>query len=120
MCFILSISVCSCAVVDISDSTTAELRFIHGDKNIETEMSAEDLSVVTEILNGKVLYSENLSCGFSKDIAVVIDNQTFCLACDDCATIYLLEEDKYFNISEEENAKLKQMLTLYGFDFPCY
>jgi hypothetical protein len=105
--------------VDISDSTTAELRFIHGDKNIETEMSADDFRIITEIFKGKVLFSDVPSCGFSKDIAVLIDNQTFCLACDDCGLVYLSEKDKYFDLSEEENKKVREILTSYGFHFPC-
>ena len=120
ICLILSISICSCAVVDISDSDTATLHFVNGEKNIETAMDENDFQAMTEILNGKMLYSDDLSCGFSKDVSVVIDSQTFCFAYDDCATIYLLEEDKYFNISEEENKALRQILTLYGFEFPCY
>ena len=119
MCFILSISICSCAVVDISDSTTAELRFIHGDKNIEIEMSADDFRIITEIFKGKVLFSDVPSCGFSKDIAVLIDNQTFCLACDDCGLVYLSEKDRYFDLSEEEHNKVREILTSYGFHFPC-
>ncbi|MBQ3489980.1 MAG: hypothetical protein IJA86_05285 [Clostridia bacterium] len=119
LCMIICISFCACSVVDISESNHGELYFVHGGKNIKEELSEEDFDTIAEILNKKILYRETLYCGFSKDISVVIGDRTFCFSHDACAVVYVLEEDKYINLSDEEYETLTKILTLYGFSFPC-
>ena len=95
-------------------------RYIYGDKNITTELSEEDSNIVTEILNGKHLSIFLLpACGFDENIAVIINGKTFCIACDECGTVYFKERNGYISLDDNENEQLRMILTNYGFAWPC-
>ena len=119
MCIIFIFSFSSCSKVALAPDDSGILNFIYGEQNINTEVKEDDLETIKEIFNNKILYSDNPSCGFSKNISVIIGNKTFCFACDGCKIIYLLEENKYFSLSEKEYETLNQVLFSYGMYFPC-
>ncbi len=108
----------SCSKVEVAEVEIVAV-FQYGDADITKPLSDEDSEIVRKIFNGKSLFSDSPSCGFSEDMALIIDGNTYCIACDYCGIIYNVEEDKYFNLSDEENETLRNMLCEYGFTFPC-
>ena len=94
-------------------------RFTYEDQKIEVPLSTADFKIVVDLFNGKKLYFDDPSCSFSESIAVLIGDQTFCIARDECGIIYLQEENAYFNLTDEENTRLSALLNDYGFIFPC-
>jgi len=108
----------SCSKVEVAEGEMIAV-FQYGDAEITKPLSDEDSEIVRKIFNRKSLFSDSPSCGFSENIALIIDGNTYCIACDYCGKIYNVEEDKYFNLSDEENEILRNMLCEYGFIFPC-
>lgn len=108
----------SCSKVEISAGEMVAV-FRYGDTDITKPLSDEDSEIVREMFNGKNLYSDSLSCGFSENIALIIDGNAYCVARDDCGKIYNVEKDKFFNLSDKENSILRNLLCEYGFTFPC-
>ena len=93
--------------------------FQYDDVNIIEPLSSEDAKVVRKIFGGKVLRLDSPSCSFDETVALVVGNKTYCIACDTCPIVYLLEADKYFYLSDKENEALRDLLSEYGFIFPC-
>lgn len=95
--------------------------FQYQEKNISTNIKQEDLILIKEIFDNKKMYKDNPSCGFSENISIILNDssQIFCIARDTCPIIYYKNEGKFFNISEEENKVLRNILNKYGFVFPC-
>ena len=108
----------SCATVEIGQGEIVAV-FKYGDADITQTLSDEDSKTVKDIFKGKNLFSDSPSCGFSKNVALIIDGNTYCIACDTCGTIYYAEKDKYFNLSDKENETVRNLLNEYGFTFPC-
>ena len=108
----------SCSTVEIGQGEIVAV-FKYGDADITQTLSDEDSKTVKDIFKGKNLFSDSPSCGFSKNVALIIGDDTYCIACDDCGIIYNVEEDKYFNLSNKENETLRNLLGEYGFTFPC-
>ena len=115
---LIVISFSSCAKVEITDREMIAV-FRYSDVNISKPLSAEDAETVQAIFNGKSLFSDSPSCGFDKNIALIIDGYTYCIACDTCGTVYIVEKDKYFSLTDKENDTLRNLLREYGFTFPC-
>lgn len=108
--------------VKVNNRDTAIARYVYADKNITAEISTEDMKDIAEILDGKRLSIFDLpSCGFDENVAVVIGNKTFCIACDDCATIFYKDKviKGYINLETDENKKIRTILESYGFVWPC-
>ncbi len=120
--FVLSIimiflfTACS-SVVNISDGTKATLIYIYDNKNINTELTDEESDTIRQMFDGKDLYSDNPSCGFSENISVRFGNYTYCIANDSCGIIKV--GFQYFNISDKEREELEKILKSYGAEFPC-
>lgn len=120
--FVLILLVCFFQVrsmVKFNDESIGFAKFIYGDTQVETKISDQNLKQIVEILKGKILKSDLPSCGFTENVSVKIDDKTFCIACDECGVIYLLEEDKYLYLSDEENKIIRKILESYEFKFPC-
>ena len=62
--------------------------FRYGDADITKPMSDKDSEIVRELFNGKNLYSDSPSCGFSENVALIIDGVPYCIACDNCGKIF--------------------------------
>ena len=108
--------------VRVNNRDTAIARYIYADKSITAEISEEDTKDIAEILDGKHISLFDLpSCGFDENVAVVIGNKTFCIACDDCATIFYKDKviKGYINLEADENEKIRTVLENCGFAWPC-
>lgn len=106
--------------VDMTIAKKGEAIFHYGEKNIIQAIKSEDLEHIRNIFNGKRLCSDNLSCGFSDNVSIVInETERFCFACDGCPVVYWKNKNKYFKLSEAEHIELREILSGYGFSFPC-
>ena len=106
--------------VDINEYKEGKAVFKYEDKDIEKILEEEDFNYIKSIFNGKYLTSGIPSCGVSKDVAIIIEDQIFSIGCDGCGVIYWVNKDKYFYLTEEENKKFKEILIAkYEFIFPC-
>ncbi len=115
---VVIISLCACSYVEITDqSTEIKARFINEDNNIEATLKTEDAVKVSGIFKGKALYGETPPCNFSADFALIIGDNTYCLANDGCTLIYWKEGKKYFFLSADEHKELKAVLNKYGVVF---
>jgi hypothetical protein len=108
----------SCSKVEVAEGEIIAV-FQYGDAEISKPLSDEDSEIVRKIFAGKRLFSDSPSCGFDENVALIIDGNTYCIACDTCGVIYNVEKDKYFNLNDKENETLRNLLCEYGFTFPC-
>ena len=103
------------AFVDVGHVT-----FVYRDKNVHTALSEEDLSEILKILDNKVLYIDYPACGFSESVSIQLnESEIFCIACDGHNLIYWKNSDRYFTVSKKEIVYLHELLSKYGFSFPC-
>lgn len=108
------------ATVNIDVLTSGKIVYTYNDMSIDELCTENELSAIYDIFNGKVLYSDNPSCGLSDEIAIVVNGgQTFCLPSDSCTIIYWKEKGKYFHVSEKEMEQLHEIFEQYGAKFPC-
>lgn len=107
--------------VDMNNINNGKVIFKYVDKNILTDLSEKDLNTIKDIFNNKKLWKGNLSCGFTEDVAILLNDgsQVYCIACDTCPFIYYKNKDKYFTLTDEENTIIRNLLEKYGFHFPC-
>lgn len=122
----LSLTVVAAAFLINSNKTDTDAAkagrviYEYGDLKISENLSDEDLGKIRNIFDNKKLYKDDLSCGFSENIAVVLDeSETFCIARDECPIIYCKNEGVYFNLSDQENKLFHSILEKYGLVFPC-
>ena len=107
--------------MDFEKFTSGKTLFICSDEKKEHEITKEDLKSLYQLLNKKILFSENLSCGFSEKASIKINKTyTFYFAQDGCSYIYLKEKDKYLKLSEADYKKMINILKNYDFSFPCF
>lgn len=105
---------------NVSTIYDGKVVFKYDETNITKKLSNKDLNIIKNIFDNKKLYKDSPSCGFSDNIAVVLDGtQVFCIACDECPIIYYKNEELFFKLSNRENDLLRNTLTQYGFRFPC-
>ncbi len=115
---VIVFSFSSCAKVEIAKGEMLAV-FQYGEMDIRKSLYEEDSEFVRKIFHGKTMVSDDPSCGFSENVALIIDGNTYCIACDGCGTVYHVEEDKYFHLSDKETETLHNLLKEYGFYFPC-
>jgi len=53
-------------------------------------------------------------CGFSENRSIKIGGLTYCLAKDDCNSVYIKELDFYYIIPEANHVKLDKLLSEYA------
>lgn len=98
----------------------AEVYFQYGNTDTINQLSNNEMESVKTILNGKKLYKDNLSCGFSEAVSIKFDDEhTFCIARDTCPIIYWKEKNRYIRLTENEKTQLYNILEPYSFIFPC-
>ena len=108
----------SCSKVEIADGEIVAV-FKYDNIDVHETLSNEDANIIREVFKGKSLFSDSPSCGFSENVALIIDGNTYCIACDTCGKIYSVKDDKYFNLDDSENETVRNLLCEYGFKFPC-
>lgn len=105
---------------DMSFSERGETVFKHNDTSVCMQLSDDDLLLINNLFDGKSLYKDNPSCGFTEDVSLTFNGtEKFCIACDTCPVIFWKNKNKYFSIAEEEYSQLRAVLEKYGFYFPC-
>ena len=116
---IIAILIVGYFTVNVNKNNIGTARYIYGEKNIETKISDEDMKEIVDILDGKHLSLMLPACGFDENVAIVINNKTFCIACDACGSIYYKERKGYIKLNDDENEKIRSILENYGFSWPC-
>ena len=115
---LMIISFSSCSKVEVTDNEMIAV-FRYGDVDISKPLSDEDTEAIRAIFNGKSLFSDSPSCSFDENVALIIDGNTYCIACDTCGIVYIVEKDEYFSLTDKENESVRDLLCEYGFIFPC-
>ena len=106
--------------VNMDFAKKAEVYFQYRDTDAINQLSDKEMESVKTIFNGKKLYKDNLSCGFSEAVSIKFDDeQTFCIARDTCPIVYWKEKNRYVRLTEDEKVQLYNLLEPYGFIFPC-
>ena len=95
----------------------ATLNYNYNKENISVELNEYESELLRKIFNGKRLYRDNPSCGFTENISIRFGDLIFCVACDNCPIVKL--DNKYFKISEIELQKLHNIFKSRGGVFPC-
>lgn len=99
---------------------SAKVCFQYENADVTCQLSDDEMEFIKTIFNGKKMYKDNLSCGFSETVSVTFNNeQTFCIARDNCPIVYWKEKNKYIKLTENEKEQLYTLLEPYGFSFPC-
>ncbi len=89
--------------VHIGSVESAESRYIRGDVNSVKQLTDEEIKVLREIFNNKLMMKDIPACPFSEDISIQFDNElTFWIGYDDCGTVYVKEKDMYIDLSDRE------------------
>ena len=107
---------------NIPEPTTGSVRFDYTDNTVQ--VLQEDLKQLYKNMNHRVLRWDNPSCGFGGDVSMTLIDENgqehhFWFACDTCPIVYYKEQNRYFNLSNKEDAEIKEILSTYGFYFPC-
>lgn len=106
--------------VNMDSVKKVEVCFQYGNTNAINQLSDREVASVKTIFNGKKLYKDNLSCGFSEAVSIKFDDEhTFCIARDTCPIVYWEEKNRYIRLAEDEKTQLYNLLEPYGFIFPC-
>lgn len=106
--------------VNMDSVKKVEVCFQYGNTNAINQLSDREVASVKTIFNGKKLYKDNLSCGFSEAVSIKFDDEhTFCIAWDTCPIVYWEEKNRYIRLTEDEKTQLYNLLEPYGFIFPC-
>ena len=106
--------------VNMDSVKKVEVCFQYGNTNAINQLSDREVASVKTIFNGKKLYKDNLSCGFSEAVSIKFDDEhTFCIARDTCPIVYWEEKNRYIRLTEDEKTQLYNLLEPYGFTFPC-
>ena len=106
--------------VNMNMTKKAEVYFQYGDTEALNQLNDRELEAVKAIFDGKKLYKDNPSCGFSEAVSIKFDDErTFCIARDTCPIIYWEEKNRYIRLTENEKNQLYNLLEPYSFIFPC-
>lgn len=83
----------------------------------QVDMNAKDIKQVVDILSGKIMFRENLSCGFSDNLAIIYKTDeklcVFQIAFDGCPYLYETEGKRYVKLSANELELLHSILKEY-------
>ena len=80
----------------------------------ETKISFSDSVQLRRLLIMKETDFIEYACGFSEDYSIKIGGLTYCLAQDDCNSVYIKELDFYYGIHESNHIKLHELLLKYA------
>lgn len=120
---LLAFLLAGCRTVSLSGSS-GQITYHHGDISVSEELTAEELALVTQILDGKALRSEKIygmpGCGFVPEISITVDDTVYMMALDTCGVLMIEGSGDYVQISDEERAELEQLFNDRGGSFPCY
>jgi hypothetical protein len=91
--------------------------------SFDKPLSGAQMAQVRQIIDGKKMAPQGItgvpSCPFSENIALVLGERRFYLACDTCGILQDGETKRYFKISDAERRTLEEIFDAYGGRFPC-
>lgn len=109
--------------VSITQESNIILVFKHNDIVIEKELIDEERKQLINIINNRKYISKffmgELSCGFSENIALLINDEMYEIACDNCPYILVKSKDKYLEFNDNEKKIIEDIFEKYGGYFPC-
>lgn len=83
----------------------------------------EEKEKIISILNDKKCHNSvfvgELSCGFSENVSITINNEIYEIACDNCPYILVKSTGKYLFLTDEEAKTIRGIFLNYGGIFPC-
>lgn len=126
LCILLTIMLLpmiGCSRLSVSENGSYKVVYQYADISFSEELTAEEAAAVVQILNGKVKTQSWLgtpSCGFDKNIAIVINGTRYALACDKCTTLKVYgAANTYIELTQAERDVLEAIFTIRGGKFPC-
>lgn len=111
-----------CRTISVDSNGTGTVIYDKYGVSFEDSLTAEEVKAVAEVLDGKSsesILSGVSSCGFDREVALVVDGHRFLLACDQCGTVQDGDTLRYIHISDEERQVLEEIFTSRGGTFPC-
>lgn len=97
------------------------IKYDYLQKNIDKRLAETDSKEIKKILNNRSLYSDNPSCGFSKNISFQFnDGDIIYSIAQDSDPLFKDEKTgKYFHISQNKRDRINKILEKYGVTFPA-
>ena len=118
---VLLLLLAGCSKVSINGVSGSVVYDING-ICFEDTLTQEELDAVVNVLDGKKqksILSGVPSCGFSADVAIIVDGRRFALACDKCGVLQNCSTGGFIYVSDEERSVLEAIFTSRGGKFPC-
>lgn len=122
-CILLSILLlmgctgCS-AVISHPSGTAVQICYDRENVSFDLEASQEEANVVLSVLNGKWrdldMTVTGAGCGFGREQSFIIDGSTYCVGQDDCGVIWEEGTDNYYEVSDQEMKRLKEIFIAHG------
>lgn len=112
-----------CSRVMIGTEASGTVVYDYEGVSFSEELTEDELETVIKILNGKERKSTVMhgipSCGFSPEIAFVINGTTYMMARDTCETLMIYGGLDYIDVSVKEQDLLEAIFTSHGGSLPC-
>lgn len=120
---VLLISLAGCLAVSIPEDAEGKVVYDINGIFFEDDLTAEEVAAVAKVLNGKAqdspILSGTPSCGFDRNVAIIINGTRYALACDKCGTVQNCSTLAYIHLSDAEREILEEIFTSRGGIFPC-
>lgn len=122
---LLILLVVNCSYVCVGDGAKGTVTYVneHTGVSFSEPLTDEEMKQVADVLHGKIrksmIFCGMPACGFDDNIAIVIGNTRYLLACDDCGTIVIDGSMDVIDISNDERDVLERIFTSRGGTFPC-
>ena len=108
---VIGILLCLVAVLLIWNLTDCATLRVGGKT---AELSFSDTWQLRSLLLMKETDFIEYGCGFSERRSIKIGGLTYCLAEDDCNSVYIMELDFYYSIPEANHVKLDKLISEYA------
>ena len=120
---VLLISLAGCLAVSIPEDAEGKVVYDINGIFFEDYLTAEEVAAVVKVLDGKSqnasIFSGAPSCGFDRNVAIIINGTRYALACDKCGTVQNCSTLAYIHLSDAEREILEEIFTSRGGKFPC-
>lgn len=126
-CILLSILLlmgCMGCAAAISHPSGTAVRICYDREDVSFDLGAsqEEANVVLSVLNGKRRDLDKsvtgAGCGFGRELSLIIDGSTYCLAQDTCDLIWEEGTDNYYILTTQEMDQLRAIFNAHGGRLP--
>ena len=109
----------SCESKKTDETVSAKLVFNPFGEGVSVTLTPEESARVAEIIKSAEALppGEMLTCGFSTDVSITIDDVIYCIGRDGCGSLEC--GILYFNISDSDADEIHAIFEKYGGRFPC-